>query len=350
MCFTDALSLPCCQYVCIAAVAYAAYVTYRFVTADADLAVLSKAPKSVAGKVVVVTGASSGIGEELAQKLNKGGAYVVLLARRREELDRVHRSLPHPEKAAVLVLDVAAVATHAKAVAGILALIRTQWDKEGVDILVNNAGRSQRSLVEESLDDLEVERTLMEVNFFGLVSITKQVLQQSMLRRHTGRIVNITSVAGKVAAPCSAAYSASKHAVQGWSDTLRCEVKTQGVTVLNVCPGPVRTNIEAASVRGAAAGKQEGADRSAGKMPVSRACDVIMAAMTNTEVTETWVSAHPVLCFVYMLIYLPKLAAVLGDGPIQKRIDAYRNGTSLYGSTFFESLKASFTGSKSKRE
>ncbi len=109
-----------------------------------------------------------------------------------------------------------------------------------VDILVNNGGVSQRALAADML--LEVERTMMEVNYFGTVALTKAVLP-AMLARGAGHVVVISSVMGYVGVPGRSTYAASKHALHGYFDTLRAELWRTGLKVTLVCPGYVRTKV-----------------------------------------------------------------------------------------------------------
>ena len=189
-----------------------------------------------AGQVVWVTGASSGIGEALARGFAAEGARVVLSSRRLDELERVRRSLPRADDHFSLPLDLAASGTFPELSAQVLAKFGR------VDILVNNGGVSQRALAAET--QLEVERAMMEVNYFGTVALTKAVLP-SMLARGAGRIVVVSSVMGYVGVPGRSTYAASKHALQGYFDTLRAEIHAAGVGVTIVCPGYVLTQVSA---------------------------------------------------------------------------------------------------------
>eukprot|EP01064_Diplonema_japonicum_P007555 TRINITY_DN1519_c0_g1_i10.p1 TRINITY_DN1519_c0_g1~~TRINITY_DN1519_c0_g1_i10.p1 ORF type:complete len:349 (+),score=117.94 TRINITY_DN1519_c0_g1_i10:357-1403(+) len=314
----------------------------KFVRARADFKTMGARAKDMTGQVVWVTGGSSGIGEELAQQLVAQGAMVVISARRMEELERVKGLCCDPSKVKCVALDMAQMEQIPEVTKEVLASVKGDWGKAGIDILVNNAGRSQRGLVEEHLENLMVERALMEVNFFGTVALTKEVLRQDMLERKAGRIVNISSVAGKMAAPVSACYSATKHALQGWSDTLRYELATQGVTVLNVCPGPIATLVSENSInaKGEKLGKQQ--DTNKGKMPVGECCKYIVAAICDPSITESWISPHPVLMFVYLSLYFPGITRYLAKGAIQNRIEAYKSGRGLYGSSFMDTLKKIF--------
>eukprot|EP01061_Rhynchopus_euleeides_P027467 TRINITY_DN44652_c0_g1_i1.p1 TRINITY_DN44652_c0_g1~~TRINITY_DN44652_c0_g1_i1.p1 ORF type:complete len:372 (+),score=174.24 TRINITY_DN44652_c0_g1_i1:52-1116(+) len=341
-CIGDLLSCQACAGI---ALLVGVYYLFRFGTADADLRTLARDVKRMDGKVAIVTGASSGIGEELSQQLSANGAYVVLMARRETELQRVQKLCAHQDKTLLITLDLCEMDSHEEKVKETLRLIKEKWGKEAIDILINNGGRSQRALIEEHMDDLRVERTLMEVNFFGTASFTKQVLKQSMIPSRGGRIAFVTSVAGKIAAPVSASYSACKHAVQGWADTLRAEVREFGITVLNIAPGPVATPIEKSTIRGHTAGEGfESSNTNEGKMPVDRAVKIMMQALSHEDIYETWVSPHPVLLFTYMFIYFPALAQALSKTAVQKRIDSYRSGKSLYSAGFLQSLKAMVFG------
>lgn len=186
-------------------------------------------------KVVWITGASSGIGEALAYALNKKGARLILSARREEELERVKANcIGNPEDVVVLPLDLtntARLAEKAKAAESFFG---------AVDILFNNGGISQRALALEA--ELDSVRKLMEINFFGTIALTNEVVP-GMIERGHGHIVVISSVMGKIGTKYRSAYAASKHALHGWFDCLRQEVQGQGVDVTLVCPGYVKTEI-----------------------------------------------------------------------------------------------------------
>ncbi len=187
-----------------------------------------------AGKVVWITGASSGIGEALAAAFAREGARLVLSSRRADELERVRRTLARPAEHFCLPLDLAQSGTFP-------ALTAQALEKFGrVDILVNNGGVSQRALAADIL--LEVERTMMEVNYFGTVALTKAVLP-AMLARGAGHVVVISSVMGYIGTPGRSTYAASKHALHGYFDSLRAEVWRAGLKVTLVCPGYVRTKV-----------------------------------------------------------------------------------------------------------
>lgn len=187
-------------------------------------------------KVVWVTGASSGIGEALVHALVAEGSHVVLSARRKVELERVAADCGPSASTLVVPMDVTDEASRR-------AAFETVMGHYGrVDVLVNNAGVSQRGkAVETSADTL---RRLMEVDFFGPVELTRLVLP-SMMTRKSGHIVVVTSLLGVFGTPWRSGYAAAKHAMHGWSESLRAEVAEQGVMVTVACPGFVRTGISA---------------------------------------------------------------------------------------------------------
>jgi short-subunit dehydrogenase len=187
----------------------------------------------LAGKVIWLTGASSGIGEALGRQLAERGASLVLSARRADVLEKVKVSCANPDRHLVLPLDMLAPETFS-------AAYQAARDRFGnVDVLINCAGMSQRGNAVDT--DVKVDRHLMELNYFGPIALTKLVLP-AMLACGDGQIVVISSLMGKFGLPARSAYSASKHALHGFFDSLRAEVAGQGVAVTVVCPGYIRTN------------------------------------------------------------------------------------------------------------
>ena len=193
------------------------------------------------GRTVWITGASSGIGEALAEELAVRGAHLILSSRRPDALADVRSRLGQPDRHHIVPLDLGDPESLGEIVDQTLERVPS------VDVLINNGGVSQRAFAVET--DLAVDRRLMEINYLGTVAMTKAVLP-GMLERGQGWIVCVSSVAGKVGSQMRSGYSASKHAVVGYMDCLRAEVFGQGVRVLVACPGWVRTNISFNAMNG----------------------------------------------------------------------------------------------------
>jgi NAD(P)-dependent dehydrogenase (short-subunit alcohol dehydrogenase family) len=186
------------------------------------------------GKVVIVTGASSGIGLATAKEFARHGARVVMAARSIALLDEIARELNAKG------YDVLPVPTDVTSDADCRRLIQTTIDKYGkIDVLINNAGISMRALFIDV--DLEVLRKLFEVNFWGAVRCTKFALPYLISSR--GSVAGVSSVAGFVGLPGRTGYSASKYALHGFLETLRIENLRNGLHVLILCAGFTKSDI-----------------------------------------------------------------------------------------------------------
>ena len=195
----------------------------------------------LAGKVVWITGASSGIGEAMAIAAASRGAKVVLTARRPAELERVRGLCADPEQAAVYPLDLLKLDDPIASARG------AEQFFGAVDVLVNNAGVSQRSRVLDT--SLEVYREIFELDFFATVALTKALLPE-MVRRRSGHVVVVSSVVGYISSPMRSGYAAAKHALHGFYDAARAEHWRDNVKFTLACPGYVRTNVTLNAVDG----------------------------------------------------------------------------------------------------
>lgn len=178
-------------------------------------------------KVALVTGASSGMGKDIAKQLLKDGLTVYVAARRIEQMqDLVQLG------AIALKMDITVDQDVQSAVQQI-----TQ-SHDGVDVLINNAGFASYGSVEDT--PIEDARYQFEVNLFGLARLTQLVLPY-MRQQKSGKIVNISSMGGKIYTPMGAWYHATKHALEGWSDCLRLELAPFGIDVIIIEPGVIAT-------------------------------------------------------------------------------------------------------------
>ncbi len=178
-------------------------------------------------KVILITGASSGIGKETAKLLVKQGFTVYGAARRVERMEDLKALGVH-----LLNMD---VTEEASMVAGINELLNKE---KHLDVLVNNAGYGSFGAVEDV--PLSEAKYQFEVNLFGMARLTQLALP-TMRAQQSGRIINISSIAGKIGEPHGAWYHATKFAVEGWSDSLRMELKQFGIDVVIIEPGAIKT-------------------------------------------------------------------------------------------------------------
>lgn len=186
-------------------------------------------------KVIWITGASSGIGEALALEFAKREARLILSARREDELKRVAALTKLPELDLLLLPFDLSNTTNAS---GLAAQVMNKFGR--IDMLINNGGYSQRSAAIETNEN--IDRQLMEVNYFSYVNLSKAVLPY-MKRQKSGQLVVISSIAGKFGFYLRSSYSAAKHALHGFFESLRLETEQYGIRVLMVCPGKIKTNV-----------------------------------------------------------------------------------------------------------
>jgi short-subunit dehydrogenase len=189
--------------------------------------------------VTIITGASTGIGEELAYQLAEQGAHLVLTARRVAELERVATAVKKigetsGTKVIVTGADIAIESDCKKIIDAALA------EFGRIDTLVNNAGMTMWAKFED-IDDISMLSRIMQVNYMGAVYCTHFALPH--LKKSRGRIVGIASLTGLVGVPTRTGYAASKHAMRGFFDSLRIELEDSGVSVTMIYPGFVATGI-----------------------------------------------------------------------------------------------------------
>lgn len=184
---------------------------------------------SLKGKVVIITGASSGIGKSCAIEFAKRGASVVLAGRRIVALCEITADIE--QRFSTKALAVECDVTKFEDCEHLINSAKMAFGK--IDILVNNAGISMRTLFQDL--ELQVVRDLMEVNFFGMINCTKLALEDIIANK--GSIIGVSSINGFIGTPGRSAYSASKFAMNGFLDALRIELMDKGVHVMMVAPG-----------------------------------------------------------------------------------------------------------------
>jgi short-subunit dehydrogenase len=195
----------------------------------------------LSGKVVVVTGASMGIGEAIAKMFADDGASVVLLSRDAERAEAARGRIGHTERTLALACDV----RNREEVDRVLGLTLHHFQR--IDVWINNAGHGILDSVTNV--DMAACRETFETNFFGAVEAMQAVIPV-MKQQGSGTIINVSSVAGHIALPFHAVYSATKFALNAIGKAARIELKSSGINVMTVCPGYVRTDFGANAIKG----------------------------------------------------------------------------------------------------
>jgi short-subunit dehydrogenase len=195
----------------------------------------------LSGKVAVITGASMGIGEAIARTFVDNGARVVLLSRDAGRAEEARTRLARPDQTLALSCDV----RNREEIDRVLSLTLHHFGR--IDIWVNNAGHGILDSVAQV--EMGAVRETFETNFFGALAAMQGVIP-IMLQQGSGAIINVSSVAGHIPLPFHAIYSATKFAMNALGKAANVELKTRGIHVMTVCPGYVRTDFGANSLRG----------------------------------------------------------------------------------------------------
>lgn len=257
----------------------------------------SQALMSFQNKVIWITGASSGIGEALAYAFNDRGARLILSSRRREKLLQVKRNCRNKDAGIqILPLDLEQPGT-------LEGKAKTALSFYGcIDYLFNNGGISQRS---EAVDtELRVLRKVMEINFVGTVALTNAVLP-SMIERQSGHIVVTSSVMGKYGTRLRSSYAASKHALHGYFDCLRQEVRNKGIDVTLVCPGFVKTDVTLNMLEGDGSRHGKMGKGQENGMPADEFAEKLLPKIAKKK-QEVYIGGKEVLG-VYLRRFVPSL-------------------------------------------
>lgn len=250
-------------------------------------------------KVVWITGASSGIGEALVQALAQQDCKMILSARRKDELERVKGNCPAAVQpnVRILPLDLSKPETLQLTTQAAIQLFGH------VDIVINNGGISQRSLAKDTA--LEVDRALMEVDYFGTVAISKYLLPH-FLGRKAGHYVVTSSVMGMIGTPYRSGYAAAKHALHGFFDSLRAEVWRENIFVTLICPGWVRTNITLNALVGDGSKLNE-MDKTTDHGLTAEYCAAQMVNAILSKKEEVYIGGAKEVFAVYLKRYFPKI-------------------------------------------
>lgn len=252
-------------------------------------------------KVIWITGASSGIGEALVYELAKKGVRLIISARRKEELERVKGNCPGIAQVNVriLPLDLSEPSTlklHTEAAIQLFGHI---------DILINNGGISQRSLAKDT--ELDVDRRIMEVDYFGTISLTKYLLPH-FLKHKAGHIVTVSSVMGKIGTPYRTGYAAAKHALHGFYDSLRAELwkDSKNIHVTLVCPGWINTNLSITALLGDGSPQNKKDDTHEQGMHPAKFARKMIRAIENKK-REVYIGGAKEVFAIYLDRYMPGL-------------------------------------------
>ena len=252
----------------------------------------------IKNSVIWLTGASSGIGEQLAYQLARKGARLIISSRRKEELERVKKNCESDtvESLSLDLEDTFSLKSRSKEVETIFG---------PVDILINNGGISQRDTILNT--SLEVDRKLMEVNFFGTITLSKALLPK-MVERKKGHHVVVTSTVGIINTPYRSTYGASKHALHGFYDVLRAEHYDDNIKVTMILPGYVKTNISFNALVGDG-GHQNKMDKGQEKGMSPERCAQLIIKAIEADKHTVYIGGVKEKMGIYLKRFWPKAAA-----------------------------------------
>jgi len=277
---------------------------------------------SLKGKVVWVTGASSGIGKHLALVLAKNNVKLCLSARRLNELEKVKEECLSissdltSKDILVLQMDMLEISEHQENFNRVLRHFGQ------LDVLVNNAGRSQRAFFKDI--DLNVDREMFELDVFSIINLSRIYARHVEKTGANGHVAVTSSSVGLIAVPNSASYTAAKHAIHGYFETLKLEMPEMKVTIF--CPGPTSTEFLQNAFT-AEQGKNfgEGVKPMDVRMTADR-CAYLMATAIANKTYLNFVGPFPVPFLLYISCYYPNLKLlvlkILGKKGLQKIRDS----------------------------
>lgn len=249
---------------------------------------------SLKDKRIWITGASSGIGAAFVKVASQQGAHLLISARSEDKLNAIAEANQGTGTIKVLPLDLTAMETHQDKVNAAIELMGS------IDVMLHNGGISQRSLVKDT--DLEVDRKVMEVDYFGTVSLTKALLPH-FLEQGTGHFAVVTSLMGVFSSPMRSGYCGAKHALHGFFNSLRAEHHDDQIAVTLVCPGFIQTNISKNALVGD--GSHQGTmDKATGSGLTAEQCAQRMAKAIAKAKPEVYIGRKEILA-VYLKRFFP---------------------------------------------
>jgi short-subunit dehydrogenase len=254
-----------------------------------------KKMSAINGKVVWITGASSGIGEALAYELANRNCKLILSARNIKALESV-KSRCSTSEVMILPFDLTDFDNAKEHVERAISFFGK------IDILVNNGGVSQRSLLVDT--DFEVDKKLIEVDYLGTIAVTKALLPH-FIKNKKGHFVTITSLMGKFGSPYRSGYCGAKHALHGFFDVLRMEHQKDNINVTLICPGFIQTNVAVNALT--ADGSKQNTDDEAtlNGMPTTIFVKKLVNAVESKKF-EAYIGAKEVLG-IYLKRFFPKM-------------------------------------------
>jgi dehydrogenase/reductase SDR family protein 7B len=252
-------------------------------------------------KIIWITGASSGIGKALAIALSKRNAKLILSSRNEVELQKVKELCENTAAIQILPIDLEDYHNLIEKTAQALTFFGE------IDLLFNNGGISQRSLAKDT--SIDVDKRIMDINYLGTIALTKALLPH-FIQKNSGHFVVTTSIVGKVATPLRSSYSASKHALHGFFDSLRAEVYQNNIKVTLVCPGFVQTNVSLNALTGDGS-PQNKMDAATNNGLTSEDFVIQLLKAVKNEKQEVYIGGFKEKLGVYTKRFFPKLLSVM---------------------------------------
>ena len=252
-------------------------------------------------KTVWITGASSGIGRACAEVYAKRGYRIILSSRRKEALDNVAEELSSNKEVErdnliVLPLDLSKSDGFPSLVNDLIKKVST------IDFVINSGGISQRSLAVDT--SLDVDRRIMEIDYFGTVALTKALLPH-FISKKAGHFVVVSSLMGVFSSPLRSGYCGAKHALQGFFESLRAEVYDSGISITIVCPGFIATDISLNAVVGDGS-KQGTMDEKTGAGMTALQCAKKLAKAVDRKKPEVYIGRTEIIA-IYLKRFFPNL-------------------------------------------